>query len=74
MSSGTNRSGPSSPPIRTDGIRPVLAASYTHARETASWRATSLGFSRSTALPCNKPNKQNNDKVALVGDGRKAVS
>jgi hypothetical protein len=71
MSSGTKRSGPSSPPIRTDGIRPVRAASYTHARETASCRATSLGLRRST-VPHLKPNKPNNDKVALVGADSKA--
>lgn len=42
-SSGTNRSGPSSPPTRIDGIRPAFAASYTQVRETASSLATSPG-------------------------------
>lgn len=46
MSSGTNRKGPSSPPMRIDGMRPVLAASYSQERETPSWVATALGFIR----------------------------
>jgi hypothetical protein len=51
MSSGTKRSGPSAPPIRIDGIRPQRAASYTHARETASIRAMSLGRSSGGPSP-----------------------
>jgi hypothetical protein len=42
-SSETNRSGPSAPPSRTDGLRPSFAASYSHVRETPSRAATSLG-------------------------------
>jgi hypothetical protein len=48
MSSGTKRSGPSSPPIRIDGMRPILAASYSHERDTPSRAATSEGFNRDT--------------------------
>ncbi len=41
------RSGPSGPPIRMEGMRPVLAASQSHVRETPSWAATSVGLSSS---------------------------
>jgi hypothetical protein len=51
-SSGTNRSGPSRPPMRIDGMRPVLAASYSHVLETPSRVATSAGLRRSGALIC----------------------
>lgn len=51
-SSGTNRSGPSRPPMRIEGMRPVLAASYSQVRETPSRAATSAGLRRSGVLIC----------------------
>src|SRR4051794_15651095 len=40
-SSCTQRPAPSGPPMRTDGMRPVLAASYSRERDTPTARATS---------------------------------
>jgi hypothetical protein len=51
-SSGTNRSGPSRPPMRIEGMRPALAASYSQVRETPSRAATSAGLRRSGELIC----------------------
>ncbi len=51
-SSGTNRSGPSRPPMRIEGMRPALAASYSQVRETPSRAATSAGLRRSGVLIC----------------------
>lgn len=45
MSSGTKRSGPSSPPILIDGMRPAFAASYSQERETPRREARSVGLS-----------------------------
>jgi hypothetical protein len=42
-SSRMKRNGPLAPPMRTDGMRPVLAALYSHVRDTPSMRATSAG-------------------------------
>jgi hypothetical protein len=41
--------GPSGPPRRRQGIRPDLAASYTHDRETPRRSATSVGLRRSAS-------------------------
>lgn len=46
----TKRSGPSSPPMRIDGMRPAFAASYNHERETPSCAATSDGFRRASCV------------------------
>jgi hypothetical protein len=46
-SPGSNRSAPSCPPRRSDGLRPSAAARYSHARETCNCAHTSLGLSSS---------------------------
>lgn len=70
MSSGTNRSGPSTPPIRTDGIRPDFAASSTHARDTGSRSARSFGFSRFRAVSIHRV-KRSTTRSATVDSRRK---